>query len=826
MRTNIGRSFLAVVITGVIILSPIYLISVCASLSEDLVIRYSYDTRLSDIDRDIYREALLLRDENEFEEALKLLNRINNPYSQEEYLLLHTELLFLSGFYSEVFTYIDNLPGRMAIKLFDELIEYYIISAINEDRYDKITDFIELQRRFYPDSIHDIYKKTLYALLRSENYQQVIDLTDVFPNEIYNEGEKNFILGVAYFNLERYSIAGSFMENVLASGTQLYQEVAYEYLSLISYILQAPEMIPDSTQSLTDTAKSNFIITLLEQNMIDEASRLALLFEDEEIRTYIDLFIAWESGHYKTAQTIMTSLTDEEFARYPLLNLVSGEILYYSNQFREAETKFRKYLSFEEIDEEYANHAIGYCFMGYYRYNSTAYYWIKNLEPAKSLYDSLAAINLSKLYTHTENYHSARYYFDYYLQRYSIPQNDHQFIRSYFTTLENTEDFPAYEAFYEKYGNEFSSQERFAMLNLLGEYHLEEDEKEKAIQYFEEALEYKKDHNTILKLEKLRFALGEYRDSEEFVLSYLEKYPDNRYNKQLAHDLAKFYLNQNQYYRTINFIDSFLDSLSPEDNRDSLHYYSAMAYKELRNSERALNIFLSLHQNSDNASIKRNALQQIESILVNQEPRKSIDFLVDLIDVTDDEEIGFDYLSVLAIVYERAFLYNQANEIYHMLLELDQRSEKDKLYYQLAVNSIYQKQYEEALSYIELILATGNSKYHEDALFLSNLAYYSLDQYTESIRTLLILYHDYPDFSKRFEVIRNLLEILMELELDIFAFHYLQDYYPEASRTEQFTLDNYSERMKQSIKDDTALLYQIIEIRQLLEQTLRTLEKT
>src|SRR5690554_3515018 len=665
------RTVIMVALAMMIILTPVSLFSVTSSKTFDPVRRYSYKIGLVELDREIYRETLLLRDTNQYKEALDLMDNINNLNAREEYLLLYTELLFLVGSHTGVMAFVDNLPGRMMVKLFDDLIEYYIISAVNKDRYDKITEFIELQRKFFPDSIHDIYKKTLYALLRNENYQQVIELTDVFPNDIYNEGEKNFILGMAYFKLEQYSIAASFMENVLASKTQIFQEAALEYLSLIAYILHSPEMIPESNHNLSDRAKHNVILTFLEQSKIDDASRLALLLEEEKSRSYIDLFLAWEAEHYRTAHTIMNTLSEEEFTQYPLLNLISGEILYHSKQYREAESKFRKYLSFEEIDEQYANHAMGYCFMGYYRYNSTAYYWIKNLEPAKSMYDSLAALNLSKLYTHTENYHSAKYYFDYYLQRYDLPEEDHRFIRSYLTTLENTGSYSAYETIYEEYGDDFPPQERFAMLKYLGDYYHDKEELERAKELFEEALIHKEDDETRLKLERIKFSLGVYRDSEEFVLSYLESYPDSRYNKTLAHDLAKFYLNQNRYHKTISFIDEFIEKLTPEESKDSLHFYSALAYKELRESDKAVDVFLRLHNESDNAIIRSHALQQIESILINQEPRRSIDFLVDLIDETENEEIGFDYLSILAIVYERAFLYNQANEIYHMLLELD-----------------------------------------------------------------------------------------------------------------------------------------------------------
>jgi len=790
----------------------------------DLWKRFTTELEISDLDREYYQEALLAKNNSDWDTAFSSLEKISDPLSRKEYVLLFPELYFLSSSYAEVFDYIDNLPLRVKIVLFDDLIEYYILSALNTEQYEKISEFIELQREYFSEEIHSIYKQTLYNLLVNGKNEQVIDLTDIFPNSIYHPGEKNFILGIAYYNLQYYRLSYAFMRNVLDSGNEMLLTSAYDYISLISYYLQDDSLLPEDLTLLSNRARFNLILYVLENSLIDEANSLSLLLENDYHRSLIDLFIAWENNHFKTAATLLTSIEEEDLDNYPLLNLIMGETFYHNRRFREAEAKFRKYLTFNAIDEQYANHSMGYCFYGYYRFNSTAYYWMKNLQEEKSFYDSLAVYNLAQLYSHTENYHTALHYFNNFITKYSLPENDQSFVINHLKTLEGTGEFARYISFFEDNYTGLPMEERIAILRKIGEHYEKQRNQRKALEYYSRILEYKTDYRLILKTERIRFNLGEYRDSEDFILTLLEEYPESDFNIRLANDLSKFYLNQRQYNKALSFIGDFLDNHEESVGTDSLLFFDGLAHKELKNIDKALDILLNLHQTTDIDNIRQLSRQQIEQILLVQDSRKSITLLIDILEDCEDEEIGFDYLRILARVYEKAYLYNEANEIYHILIEQDVQSNDQELFYLIAVNEIYQKRYEIALDYIEQILTDESSIYFTDALFLKYLAEYSLGNLYKALNTLLTLYYDYKKSPPSFDIVNNLIELLIEMDLKLFAWHFMGEYYPHATRSEEFTLQKFGDYLIQELDTDIIYLNQIMDIRTIIFLTIKVLE--
>ncbi len=803
------------------LLLPLFSLS---ALEKPLRDSFSADLRISDLDNEYYRQAVQALDEGDWETALHLLQKITGFFEREQYIRIYLSALHLSGSAEAVIDYIDSLAEILKIRMYDILIEYYIFASLEIEDYDGIAGFIELQRRYYPNKIHNFYKKTLCSLLKTGNNEQAIELTDIFPNNIYLPGEKNFILGVIHYNMEYYRLAEAFMLNVLAAENSPFREAANDFLYLITYISADLNRIPDDLTGLSERSKLNLILLLLEQHLLDEAGRLILELESDFNRLLMNLFISWEAGHYKTALTLLRSLPEHGIEDTALLNLIAGETLYHTHLYRDAVPRYRKYLEFDNIDEKYANHALGYCFKGYYRFNSTAYWWIKNLEPEEGFYDSLAARNLAKLYTFTENYHTAKDYFDYFDRKYGFPAEDKEYLLSFLKTMEKTESIPVLISFFAEHEEIIPHRERVPVLRSIGDYYLRQGDEELAVLYYDKVLDYETDYQLILKLERLRFGMGEYKDSEDFVLSLLKKYPESRINTGLALDLAKYYLNQKRYRQAVDFIEDFLDSREQEDHLDSLAYYSALAHKELMEQDKALDILIDLHRISEIPSVRSQALQQIESIMLTMEARKAINFLIGIIEESDNEDWNFDYLRILAKVYEKAHLYREASEIYRILIEYDEKRDETELYYLLAVNEMYLKNYRGALQYLDLILNSEDLSYESDALILSSLAYYSLDQHYRALLILSQLYYDYPGIPKRFEVVRNLIELLIEMELYFFAGYYVDNFYHQASPAEKFVLENYKSIISQNRGEEINGFPEIIEMRRLLELTIKGLE--
>ena len=823
MKISSKRSAIACLVSWILLYSVVGVYSITGD-SQKLRQRFATDTDIPALNWQLYQQAVAAKDAAQLEEAFLLLNRITNLNARDEYILLYIELLYLSGSYDEVNIFIDKMPLSTKNRLFDQLIEYYLVSALNIERYDRISAFIELQREYYPNQIHSIYKKTLYSLLRNGQDQHVIFLTDIYPSNIYLEGEKNFILGVAYYNTQYYRSSLAFMQNVLASHNDLLQTAAYDYLSMIAYHLKAPGVLPEFSDSFSQEAKFNTILTLLELGMIDEASSLAIELNNSHC-PLVELFLAWESGHYKTVSTILNTLEQGDPDRSPLLTMINAEILYHTKQYRQAEAKFRKYLTFNRIDEQYANHALGFCFYGYYRFNSTAYYWMKNLTTGKSYYDSLAVYNLAQLYTQTENFNTARHYFASYKDKYQVPLTDERFVVNFLLVLNKTGDFKQYESFFDRYGDALPVTEQVKIINKIGDHYHRTNQLKKALDYYNRSLELKLDYSLILKRESVRFNLGEYNDSEEFVLTLLEEYPESNHNVRLAQDLTKYYLNQKQYRKALNFITDFLQDQQHTISTDTLFYYSGLAHKELKDSEQALDTFISLHQKTKIASLRRLTVQEMEQLLIEQEPRSSITLLVNILEDLQDDELGFDYLRILAKVYEAAYLYPEANEIYQILLEQDQQSEREELYYLLAVNEVYQKNYGAALNSLVIILSNEESPYFADALFLSYLANYSLDKHYKALSILLSIYYEHSQSPPKFEIVRNLIELLVEMDLKLFAWYYIGQYYPYSTRREEYTLQRYGDHLIMNLGEDVQQLRQIMDMRTFIDLTLTVLEK-
>jgi hypothetical protein len=786
---------------------------------------FSYLFDLSGHDALCYQQALAKAEIGEWQAAERVLKRIPDLYQKQEYFLFYLEILSKTGSHAEIIAAIDKLEVRSKIRFFTELIPFYIYSATELNEYARIADFIELQRKFYPHTIHEIYKKTLYSQLEAENYQQVIQLTDVFPGNIYVEGEKNFILGIAHHNLGYYSMAKGFFKNVLDSDNQYFQRAACDYLSVIAYYLGDLDEVSYVNNVISDNALFNRIIVMLENEMLDEASSLSLRLDRGDRQKLVDLFISWENRHYKTAQAIIESFDDFNPLDYTLTSLILAETSFHLSKYQEAEQLFKNYLRKPNSDQSYANNAIAFSFNNFYRYNNAAYYWIKNLEEGKSFYDSLAVYNLSLLYTHTENYHTAEAYFRSYLRKYQVETGDRRFISSYLRVLKNQDRPLIFRDFFNEYGRLLSVNDKFDALLYIGDYYWDKNEFEDALVYYQMASEIKPDEDLILRMERIYLILGEYEDSEEFVLSFLDKYPQSSISFSLALDLSRFYLSQKRYTATINFIDSFLEKSGETVSTDSLYFYSAIADKELKNTDRAIEKFVSLHKNTQSEELRNQISQQLENIFINMDRRRAIRVLNEII--VDEVSLSDDYLLILAKVYEKASIFEEVNNIYQLLLDEAGEGEEEKkfrLYYLLAINEMYQKEYQQALEYLQAIDLQDDSGFQEDVIFLSYLAHYSLNNFTTAAKMLLKLYRDFPQSSKRFEVVKNLIELFIENDQPLFSWYFVNDFYPHANPTQRFTLDQYKQQLTQIVGEETLAIQQIYDFELEIVNTLELLE--
>lgn len=824
--------------------------------------RFLYNVSLDDIQYRYLQQAKSEGEADNWEKAYRIVRDLHIPEARPVLI----KSLYKLEQYEELQEYVDNMPKKDLISLFSQVAEYYLLASIKLQRYDELNDIFVLQRRFYPELTADLYKQIIYSLISSGDYNQVIEMTDIFPSDIYLEGEKNYLLGIAHYYLGFYSTAKGFFHNI--SGENIFRQLSEKYLSVISYYTGSPEDYPYKLPGLGDDVKFNRALAFLRAGRIDEANSIALTIEDRDKRNLIDLFVAWESGHFRTAAAHLDSFEDFDPTGYSLTTLIKAESYYHSGRYREAEQLFKLYNSFDDADTLYANHSLAYCFKGFFRFNSTAYYWIKNLSGEKAFYDSLAAYNLSLLYTHTENYHSANRYYRYYIDRYDIPQNDTRFIEAYLNTLHNLSRYSQFISIFNRYGSILPPEIRKEKLIVIADYYEGLNNLKEAIGYLEKALETEPDDKLRLRTEKMKFTLGEYKDSEDFILSLISKYPQSSFRKSLSLDLAKFYLSQRRFAQAADFIDSLLYGESPSDSlhipikgryADSLRFYKGLALKEKGNIKQAKDMFVNLYSELNTPSLKRPVFDALTDVFSILDGEYAAAYLDSLIISEEDLEMRKDYLLILAEVYERRSLYGQANRIYLALLS--GYSEEDTLFYsippgiekkeaeydslwwydekyhvyeqdsllyvqdtmisgmtyrpdpeilhRLAVNEIRMRNYTQALEYLDM-MKEYNQGLNEEALFLSYLAHYSMDRSVEAIEILLDIYYDYPDSRKRFDIVINLIERLMENEQDIYAWFFLQEYYSTATQAERWSLDRYRDTLKPKLQSDTLAVENVL----------------
>lgn len=764
-----------------------------------------------------------------------IVNRMTDGLKSFSAKHLYARSLYEMEEFRRLIEYVDGLNRVTHVRLFRSIAPYYLLSLAREEGAEGFTDVIELQKKFFPDETREGFKQVIYSLLTAGLVEQVYELIHIFPEDAYQPGEKEFIFGVTEYYSGNIEDAKNYFDSILPQ--QIFYDGATHYLSLIYYQLGQIHGLVESEKLslLNDEVNYNIALVLLKTGNVDDANSVALQIENDNLRTTIELFVAWESGHYRTALTLLEKIDDFSYIDYCLSSLIVAESYYHTNRFRDAETVFKLYNTFDKADKQYANHALGYSFKGFYRYNSTAYYWIKNLEDRPSFYDSLAAYNLSRLYTFTENYYSAWYYFDYYINRYGIPENDPGFIGNYAQTLYGQGNLAKYGEILIEYKNVLPLRKVVDGLVYLGNHHHENNEPRQALYYWQQALQMEDNEDLVLQTYRLRFSMGEFEDSEDFILTLIGRYPQSSFVEDLSLDLTKFYLTQERFDTAESFIDSLLvlaaaaDSLVFEAKpqyTDSLRFFKGLALKHQGQPQDALHHFFNLNRNLETTNLREPTMQNMRTLLGRVSPQTALDILEYYIE--KDSEMQEEYMIMLAEVYEQQNLYAEANRIYRIIneehaymidygaLENDSlftvpyRKIDPELYYRLALNEIRQRSYSQALEYLNEII-TFSAEVNEDILFLNYLAHYSKGKTEEAIKILLDLYYDYPQSPKRFEITKNLIEQFIESELEIYAWFFIKDYYPLATAAEQWQLERYRESLAERLKSDTLAVSLYIE---------------
>ena len=222
------------------------------------------------------------------------------------------------------------------------------------------------------------------------------------------------------------------------------------------------------------------------------------------------------------------------------------------------------------------------------------------------------------------------------------------------------------------------------------------------------------------------------------------------------HELVKFYLNRNEYDLAISVVDSLnFEPAYP----DSLQYFKALAYIGKKQWTPASDILAKLITETPNHSLRVLALKQYNKAIKNIEPTVAIEKISSIISQTESDSLNHDLLFFISEIYEQNNLYEEANDIYRSLLKDTLYTNSPKVISKIAINEIFLKDYNEADSYLDRILAQPDSLYRKDALFFSYIANYSLKNYDKSKKMLIELYQKYPEHEEKKQILRSLAQI-------------------------------------------------------------------
>ena len=271
------------------------------------------------------------------------------------------------------------------------------------------------------------------------------------------------------------------------------------------------------------------------------------------------------------------------------------------------------------------------------------------------------------------------------------------------------------------------------------------------------------------------------------------------------YELIKYYLNIEDFDKAEILVDSICaDSIYT----DSLLYFKGLALEGKKRYEKAADMFSELIILTKDATLRKEAEQHLQKVLLELHPTEAIEKVTAIIDSLKDEKIQFDLFLMMAKVYEKNQLFEEAVDIYSDLLQEQNFPDTFFLHLKIAENDIFLKKYNDALQNIEIITENRDSLYWEDALFYSYLANYSLHKIDEATENLLQLYRDFPQTKNRFEIIYNLAELFEEKGQYLLSWYFLNELFATGTEAQKFVIYAKIEEIKNALLRDSLTVNQ------------------
>ena len=764
-----------------------------------------------------YQEAKRLYLSGKYEKSIQILQKdifisnnsatilkIKNLYKLEKYLSL------INTIQEQDTSFIENK--------FDSFFFYFFSSCSLINKNEILSKFLQDYQYILAGKKDSHFNNIFLQLLNDKKFHEIQILIEFMPELVMTNEQKELLLSVTLYYLKEYDSSISKLEKLLESEDLFIKKLAVEYYILnYFYKEELPDKDYDSKKTfLSDIGKRNLIYLYLSQNDADSANEIAIDLNTDNQNFLSKIMILLKEHHFKTAAKIKNRIPESLFLKNSVTVLALSEILYSEKNFNKSLFHFKQYKKMTNQNEDYIINAIAFSYNGLYKYNNSAYYWIKNIKNESSIFDSLALFNLIKLYDFTKHPYSAYKYYNKILAK-NYPVSP-KFLENYLTCLLDTDRFDTFKLKYQKYSKIISNNKNHKFAKLIADDYYNQGEYEEALKFYNICYSIKKNEEIKLQIEKIKFLAGHYTSPEEYLISFLESNPEGKMANQIKADLFNFYITSNNFKKVISMSDSLNIKISP----DSLDYFKGLAFKGMRDWENATEKFGYLITKTSNPHIFSNAKNEFKESIFHLSSDIASNIISELTDSLIVDSIRTTLLLGLTKVFENEHNFLEANNLYYSMLEDSTSIKKDinnSIELKIALNKIYLNEFQDAIEIVKPYLNSKDSLMIKDALFLTYAAEYGNGNIDKAKKNLLELYLEYKPHKNPYKIIKNLANLFYDSQQFLFSWYFYQKLYSISDESQRYLLKTEIEEMTEFKDLDTLAIMQIKDFDSIIFET-------
>ena len=777
--------------------------------------RYRTDLSLNDLTTGRYDKAERLIRTGDYPAAWESIRdcESDNPH----HILLRLDILYRLGRYEEYIRTVQSQSQVFQEAWFPRYIYWYLQSCFILDyRLDEVKkSFREFDRLRTLKQMVEL-KQIFISLFLNGNFEQISSLLDMMPEGLFSRDEDRLVRAVANYYLGRIETSSAVFDSLMRESVSPVRTIAADYLSMISLEQNTEPNLPPDLETLSEDALIRFILFFMERNRYDTTEHLELFLPMTNRGNLCRTMLAIRQKHYRAADEIMRRVGETFIYNSALASLAKGELDYRFKRYESAVGNFKRFRELQPDSERYANYAIGWAYRGYYKYNSTAYYWIENLDTEEK-WDSLANYHLADLYTFTKHHDVARKYFKKMFRQYD--DLDHGFLIKYLDNLVALNYLKTLEAEAIRFRSDLTKDEFGRYMQILADHYYREDDFLKADELYA-LIESETTPDVHYRKEHSKYNLGAYETTEDFLLNYLEQYPDDPQSARISYDLIAYYMEQKQYGQLIGFTDSLL--AKGIGDTDSIRYSRAIALHENGGDEEAvqiLEVLIAPDSVRTNNHIRNRSLVLMEKVALGLDVRQVADIYSGLVSAVDDSLLYRNLLNSLAGIYEKRKLYAQANDIYYSFFDDTTHVDTSAIMLRIARNQVYQHAFDDASATLDSIAVRDSARFDSDVLFLRYAIQYGEKDFVGARQTLMAYYRKYPERAANAEIFRTLAKLYQDDDQPLPAWHFYKKVTRLPDYRENYEVELQLEALEKEIGEDTLQAYPPLDYENLLHQS-------